>query len=106
MASTASSSSSSSGQQLQVKLLTFQPEFAVPDTVLSVPADIRPEGLNQLLHKLLQEAKEDDHDDDSDNKWKDKRFEFIVRDDFVREPLNAFLERRPEIATELAIEIR
>ena len=95
-------SSKSSSRQLQVKLVTTKDDLAVPDTVLTVPASIDPSGLNQLLQKMLEEAKEDYEEAGLGS----RRFEFILADDFIRGALWEFVEKRPEISTESALDIR
>ncbi len=70
-------------RQLQVRLLTWQQEIAVPDTVLSVPAAIQPQGLNQLVHKLLEEDRSDYQE-----QLASKKFDFLLGEDFLRGPLD------------------
>ena len=94
-------SSSSSGRQLQVKLVTAKESLAVSDTAMTVPASVDPAGLNKLVHKLLEEEREDYAESDLHQ----RRFEFILADDFIRGSLAEFVEKRPEISTEAALEI-
>jgi ribosome biogenesis protein YTM1 len=77
--------------QLQVRLRTHKAEIAVPNTTLSVPAKIDPEGLNKLVHALL---KEDRRDDDVE----DVKFDFVLLDDLLRGPLNDFLEAHQQVS--------
>ena len=61
---TAASMDSESSRQLQVRLVSTKEEFAVATTTLSVPASIDRDGLDRLVHRLLEEeGKGDDLDD-------------------------------------------
>ena len=55
-----------SSRQLQVKLVSTKEEFAVATTTLSVPASIDRDGLDKLVHRLLEEEGKDDDIDDLD----------------------------------------
>ena len=60
---TAASMDSESSRQLQVRLVSTKEEFAVATTTLSVPASIDRDGLDRLVHRLLEEeGKGDDLD--------------------------------------------
>ena len=60
----AASMDTESSRQLQVKLVSTKEEFAVATTTLSVPASIDRDGLDKLVHRLLEEeGKYDDIDD-------------------------------------------
>ncbi len=45
----------SSEKQIQIQLKTTQTNYAVPDSTLSVPRDVGPEKLNQLVQNLLKD---------------------------------------------------
>ena len=55
---------SESSRQLQVRLVSTKEEYAVATTTLSVPTSIDRDGLDRLVHRLLEEeGKGDDLDD-------------------------------------------
>ena len=56
----------STSKQLQIRLSTPLEEVAVAGEVLSVPASIDPDGLNQLVRGLLREAKAGTDEEDED----------------------------------------
>ena len=60
----ATSMDTESSRQLQVRLVSTQEQFAVATTTLSVPANIDRDGLDKLVHKLLEEEGKDDDIDD------------------------------------------
>ena len=61
---TAASMDSESSRQLQVRLVSTKEEYAVATTTLSVPTSIDRDGLDRLVHRLLEEeGKGDDLDD-------------------------------------------
>ena len=62
----ATSMDTESGRQLQVKLVSTKEEFAVATTTLSVPAGIDRDGLDKLVHRLLEEEGKDDDIQDLD----------------------------------------
>lgn len=60
----ATSMDTESSRQLQVRLVSTKEQFAVATTTLSVPANIDRDGLDKLVHKLLEEEGKDDDIDD------------------------------------------
>ena len=52
---TAASMDSESSRQLQVRLVSTKEEYAVATTTLSVPTSIDRDGLDRLVHRLLEE---------------------------------------------------
>ena len=72
-----------SGQekQLQIKLKTTQETYAVPDSTLSIPENVDPEKLNQLIKSLLTDKVENVPD-----------FDFFLSDDLLRTTLKDFIQ--------------
>ncbi len=98
----ASVPSSSSSKQLQIRLLTWQEELAVPTTALSVPASIDRQGLDALVHGLLKEDRGEDAYEDAG--LEDRKFDFLLADDFVRGPLSEALSSAASTAAGLTEE--
>ncbi|CAG9769694.1 unnamed protein product [Ceutorhynchus assimilis] len=82
--------------QLQIRLITTQDIYAVPDVPLSVPTNIESKGLNQLLNQLLLENNPDI--------LKTKEFDFLVVNELLRVPLLEHLQDR-NVSTEATVEI-
>ncbi len=98
----ASSSAPSTSRQLQIRLLSADPATSVPDTALSVPASVDPEGLNQLVHGLLREARgEGDYEEVG---LAGRRFDFLLAEDFVRGSLSEALSSPAAVAKGLGEE--
>ena len=91
------------GRQLQVRLVSTKEEFAVATTTLSVPASIDRDGLDKLVHRLLEEEGRGDDIDDLDK----ITFQFTLLDDFIRGGLEGFLSEKGEAGrnTESVFEI-
>lgn len=81
MDSVPSTSKAEDEKQLQVKLKTTQESFAVPDSTLSVPENVNPEKLNQLLKSLLLDKVETVPE-----------FDFFLSDDLLRSTLGEFIK--------------
>lgn len=86
----------SSESHLQIRLLTTQDIFAVPDVPLSVPTVIDTEGLNELLNQLLKESNPDF--------LKPKQFDFLAAGELIRLPLIEHLQER-HVSTEITVDI-
>jgi len=93
----------SGSRQLQIRLVSTEERLAVPTTSLSVPSALNPEGLGQLVRKLLQEADEDRYEELA---LDTVAFDFFLLDDLVRHSLAASLETRPEVTTEGVLEVK
>ncbi|XP_015123432.1 ribosome biogenesis protein WDR12 homolog [Diachasma alloeum] len=81
----AGTSTSSDVPQLQIRFITKQECYAVPDYPLSVPAPITPEDLNTLLNTLLRETV---------NLSASISFDFLVSSEFLRSPLSTHISDR------------
>ncbi|XP_022904368.2 ribosome biogenesis protein WDR12 homolog [Onthophagus taurus] len=88
-------SSMLSEAQLQVKFITKQEQYAVPDVPFSVPTNIDVKSLNNLINKLLKE-----HSDF----LKRLDFDFLVCGELLRTPLNEHLQER-NVSIETTVEI-
>ncbi|CAG9813933.1 unnamed protein product [Phaedon cochleariae] len=86
----------SSECQLQIRLITKQGLYAVPDVPLSVPQTIDTKSLNDLVNQLLKEA--------NPEFLKPKDFDFIVIGELLRVPLIEHLQER-SVSTEVTVEI-
>ncbi|GLH12260.1 Ribosome biogenesis protein WDR12 homolog [Gryllus bimaculatus] len=73
--------------QLEIRFITKQQQYAVPDTPFSVAAHISCIELNSLLNELLKESR-------LDGKWQSVEFDFLVLNEFLRVPLLEHLEER------------
>ena len=93
--------STSNAKQLEIRLVTTDKAIAVADFTLAVPANIDPKGLQSLVKKLLEE-----NDNVDDEAFKEKNFEFVVNEEFLRGPLDEFLEAKGGSSThECGLEI-
>ena len=81
MDSVPSTSKADDEKQLQVKLKTTQELFAVPDSTLSIPENVNPDKLNQLLKSLLVDKVESVPE-----------FDFFLSDDLLRSTLGEFIK--------------
>ncbi|XP_060517250.1 ribosome biogenesis protein WDR12 homolog [Cylas formicarius] len=88
--------SHSNESQIQIRLVTKQSEYAVPDIPLSVPANIETAGLNELLNHLLKENKPDF--------LKQKQFDFLASGELVRVSLIEHLQER-SVSVETTVEV-
>ncbi|CAG9863578.1 unnamed protein product [Phyllotreta striolata] len=81
---------------LQIRLITKQQIYAVPDVPLSVPQTIDGNSLNDLVNQLLKESNSDH--------LKPKNFDFLAIGELLRVPLIEHLAER-NISTETTVEI-
>ncbi|XP_072397302.1 ribosome biogenesis protein WDR12 homolog [Diabrotica undecimpunctata] len=86
----------SSEGQLQIRLITKQEIYAVPDLPLSVPQAINSNSLNELLNQLLKESNPDF--------LKPKDFDFLAIGELLRQPLIDHLQER-NVSTETTVEV-
>lgn len=86
----------SGNSQLQIRLITRQPEYAVPDIPLSVPCNINESSLNDLVNELLKESQGDI--------LKEKQFDFVVLGELLRENLDDHLKEK-NVSQESTVEI-
>jgi len=82
--------------QLQIRLLTKQDIFAVPDVPLAVPANINNKDLNELLNQLLKESNSDF--------LKPKEFDFLAVGELLRVSLAEHLQER-SVSTEATVDV-
>lgn len=83
-----------SKKQLQIRLKTSQEEYTVPDTTLSVPANVNPDKLNKLVQSLLENHVESVPE-----------FDFFITDDLLRTSLAEFIQDREDITSEHVLDI-
>lgn len=81
--------------QVQIRLVTKQQTYAIPDVPYSVPAKIDHLSLNKLLNQLLK---------DSGGVLKDVEFDFLVQNELLRVPLSEHLQERGT-STEATVEV-
>ncbi|XP_050302014.1 ribosome biogenesis protein WDR12 homolog [Anthonomus grandis grandis] len=86
----------SSECQLQIRLITTQDSYAVPDVPFSVPTNIDTKGLNELLNQLLKESNAD--------YLKPKEFDFLAINELIRTPLFEHLQER-NVSSEATIDV-
>lgn len=86
----------SSECQLQIRLITKQDSYAVPDVPLSVPQTIETKSLNDLVNQLLKESNSDF--------LKPKEFDFLVLGELLRVPLIEHLQER-NVSTEVTVDV-
>uniref|UniRef100_A0A6P7FWP2 Ribosome biogenesis protein WDR12 homolog n=1 Tax=Diabrotica virgifera virgifera TaxID=50390 RepID=A0A6P7FWP2_DIAVI len=86
----------SSEGQLQIRLITKQDIYAVPDLPLSVPQAINANSLNELLNQLLKESNSDF--------LKPKDFDFLAIGELIRQPLIDHLQER-NVSTETTVDV-
>lgn len=82
--------------QVQIKFITKQEQYAVPDTPFAVPTGITCTQLNTLVNQLLKENRSDISTTVD--------FDFLVRGEFLRQPLNEFLDDQ-HISHEEVVEV-
>ncbi|KRT81986.1 WD40 domain-containing protein, partial [Oryctes borbonicus] len=82
--------------QIQVRFLTKQQEYAVPDVPFTVPVNIDCKSLNKLVNRLLKESNPD--------VLKPIDFDFLVFDELLRVPLCEHLQEKG-ISTEVTVDI-
>nr|XP_018915276.1 PREDICTED: ribosome biogenesis protein WDR12 homolog [Bemisia tabaci] len=76
--------------QLQLKFVTKQEQFAVPDTVYAVPATLHSWGLNNLINDVLKSTKAD---------HEQVKFDFLINGELLRARLNTHFKNH-ELPTE------
>ncbi|XP_015598253.1 ribosome biogenesis protein WDR12 homolog [Cephus cinctus] len=91
----AGKSTDSDVPQVQIRFITKQQQFAVPDFPLSVPAPVIAVELNTLVNELLKE---------SIDAAKFIEFDFLVCSEFLRSSLAEHLEERG-VSTEQVIDV-
>lgn len=67
----------------------------IPDTVFDVPTGVECDELNLLLNKTIEA---------NDDKWEERRFEFLVGETFLRTSLAEFIEEY-EVETETVLKV-
>lgn len=82
--------------QIQIRLISKQEAFAVPDVPLSVPITVENNSLNDLVNQLLKESNPD--------YLKPKNFDFLVCNELLRVPLIEHLQER-NVSTEVTVDI-
>ncbi|XP_066143173.1 ribosome biogenesis protein WDR12 homolog [Euwallacea fornicatus] len=82
--------------QLQIRLITKQHIYAVPDVPLTVPANVQAKALNEVLNQLLQE--------NSQEFFKPKDFDFLVVGQLIRTPLIEHLQEK-NVSTETTVDV-
>ncbi|XP_071446198.1 ribosome biogenesis protein WDR12 homolog [Hetaerina americana] len=83
--------------QIQIRFLSKQERYAVPDTPFSVPSNITCEGLNTLVNELRKENRRGEEDDEVE-------FDFLVCQQFLRATLCEHLVER-EVSSELVVDV-
>ncbi|KAG0309083.1 WD repeat-containing protein 12 [Dissophora globulifera] len=81
------------GPQVQVKFVTRQRQFAIPETAIQTPARLRRYGLSQIINLVLQNEGE-----------KQRPFDFLIDGEFLRTSLAEYLEER-NLSTENVLTI-
>ena len=95
-------SEKSKSSQVQVKFRTVNEKYAVPDTTLSVPANVESDGLNKLIKNLLRESSTTNL---SDHEITHICFDFILLDELVRGTLSDVLSTREDVSFETVFEV-
>lgn len=80
--------------QLQVKFITRQEKFAVPDTPFSVPITVGHTELNSIVNNLRNETGESE----------DVDFDFLINGEFLHQSISDFLTEK-SISAETVVEI-
>ncbi|KAI7823887.1 WD40-repeat-containing domain protein [Gamsiella multidivaricata] len=71
------------GPQVQVKFVTQQRQYAIPETSIQTPARLRRYGLSQIINLVLQNEGE-----------KQRPFDFLIEGEFLRTSLAEYLEEK------------
>ncbi|KAF9958950.1 WD repeat-containing protein 12 [Modicella reniformis] len=71
------------GPQVQVKFVTQQRQYAIPETPIQTPARLRRYGLSQIINLVLQNEGE-----------KQRPFDFLIDGEFLRTSLAEYLEEK------------
>ncbi|XP_075237512.1 ribosome biogenesis protein WDR12 homolog [Lycorma delicatula] len=82
----AASTSKIDGLQLQIRFITKQQQYSVPDTSFVVPSNTGIYELNTLLNELLKESSTDD--------WKEIEFDFLALGELIRSQLSEHISDR------------
>lgn len=83
-------------KHVQITFFSKDDEIAqIPDAVFDVPTGAECEDLNLLLNKTIEA---------NDDQWKDRRFEFLVGETFLRTSLAEFVEEY-EVETETVLKV-
>jgi len=91
--------SSSQTKQIQVKFVTTNEKWSVPDTTVTVPTSVSPDGLTSLVKGLLTEA-------DTDFDVEEVGFDFIVFDQLIRTTLGDVIQAKEDVsASEAVVEV-
>ncbi|ESP01568.1 hypothetical protein LOTGIDRAFT_238255 [Lottia gigantea] len=83
---------------VQTKFFTKQAQYSVPDTPFSVPVSAGVEELTSLINGLLTGDEPQKEDTEV------IKFDFLVHEEFLRKPLNEFLDQK-DISSETVLEI-
>ncbi|GIY64628.1 ribosome biogenesis protein WDR12 homolog [Caerostris darwini] len=81
---------------LQIRLITKQPDYAIPDTTLTVPDTVTTKELNQLVNSLLISKETGENTSEE--------FDFLLLGELIRSPLTEHLELK-NIVTDQVHEI-
>lgn len=92
----ASTSTNNNSPQIQIRFLTEQQQYAVPDYPLSVHASILPNELNTLVNELLKES--------ADTKG-EIEFDFLVCSQFLRTSLSDHVADK-DVSTEDVVDVQ
>ncbi|CAI2320155.1 unnamed protein product [Caenorhabditis sp. 36 PRJEB53466] len=87
-----------SANQKHVQISFFNEDdesIQIPDSVFDVPTSVESDDLNLLLNKTIEA---------SDDGWKERRFEFLVGETFLRTSLAEFIEEY-EVETETILKV-
>ncbi|KAF9582159.1 WD repeat-containing protein 12 [Lunasporangiospora selenospora] len=71
------------GPQVQVRFVTQQREFAIPETAIQTPANLRRYGLSEIINLILQNEGE-----------KQRPFDFLIDGEFLRTSLLEYLNEK------------
>ncbi|KAG8223701.1 hypothetical protein J437_LFUL004066 [Ladona fulva] len=83
--------------QLQIRFISKQERYAVPDIPFSVPCNITCKDINVLINELLKENRSEDD-------FKDIEFDFLVCNEFLRVPLSEHLAER-DVSSETVVDV-
>lgn len=78
--------SKSESQQLRVRLVTRDTDYAVSDAPILVPVALKRYGLSEVVNQLLQQQRE--ADEENDEEYKHVPFEFLVDGELLRSSLD------------------
>ncbi|GFS17573.1 ribosome biogenesis protein WDR12 homolog [Elysia marginata] len=83
-----------STSHIQAKFFTKQTEYAIPDVPYSLPVNVSPKELNDIIYSVLYEGETE----------KTAAFDFLIHGELLRSSLDVYLEDK-EISTESVFEI-